>query len=210
MSALRTRRAPFASLLSMNRDYRGQNVRVQSTEKAALRDTLRARRRERTDAAVAAARDGVRAAVLARCDERGWRCVAAYLPLRTEPGSLALLDDLAARRIRVLVPVLLPDDDLDWAQWDASAHGTGPALGVDAVGEADVVLAPALAVARDGTRLGRGGGSYDRALRRVRPSVPVAALLFDGELVDALPREEWDVRASAVVTPSGWQDLPGR
>ena len=41
----------------------------------------------------------------------------------------------------------------------------GERLGVDAIATADVVLVPGLAVAADGMRLGRGGGSYDRALR---------------------------------------------
>ena len=58
-------------------------------------------------------------------------------------------------------------------------------LGAAAIAEADTVFVPALAVARDGNRLGRGGGSYDRALRRVPAGVPVVALLFDDELVDA-------------------------
>ncbi len=72
----------------------------------------------------------------------------------------------------------------------------------------DVVLVPALAVATDGTRLGRGGGSYDRALARVPSATPVAALLYDTEVVVHLPSEPWDLPVRAVVTPSGgWRDL---
>jgi 5-formyltetrahydrofolate cyclo-ligase len=70
------------------------------------------------------------------------------------------------------------------------------------------VLVPALAVARDGVRLGRGGGSYDRALARVAPGTPRVALLFDGELVDALPADPWDVPVTDAVTPAGWRALP--
>jgi 5-formyltetrahydrofolate cyclo-ligase len=73
---------------------------------------------------------------------------------------------------------------------------------------ADAVLVPALAVGRDGVRLGRGGGSYDRALARVAPGTPRAALLFDEELVDALPADPWDVPVTDVVSPSGWRALP--
>jgi 5-formyltetrahydrofolate cyclo-ligase len=63
-------------------------------------------------------------------------------------------------------------------------------------------------VARDGVRLGRGGGYYDRALRHVRPGAALVAALFDDELVEALPAEPHDRRVTAVVTPSGgWQDL---
>jgi 5-formyltetrahydrofolate cyclo-ligase len=107
----------------------------------------------------------------------------------------------------VLVPVLLADHDLDWAEWNPATAQAGAALGVNAISAADAVLVPALAVARDGTRLGRGGGSYDRALSRLPTGAMTAALLFDGELVDTLPTDDWDVPVTAVVTPDGWREL---
>ena len=64
-------------------------------------------------------------------------------------------------------------------------------------------MVPALAVGASGTRLGRGGGSYDRALARVRPGVPVLALLYDGELLDEVPAEPHDRAVTLVVQPSG-------
>jgi len=169
---------------------------------------LTAARRERAVEAVEAARRDVCAAVLERCAAAEWRCVGAYVPLPTEPGSLALLDALSQNGVRVLVPLLLADRDLDWALWDATSQRAGESLGVGAIAHVDAVLVPALAVAGDGTRLGRGGGSYDRALRRVPAGVPLAALLFEGELLEHLPSEDWDVPVSAVVTPTGWRDLP--
>lgn len=145
----------------------------------------------------------MRAAVLDRVGAAGWTAVAAYLPLRTEPGSHELLDALVRRGIRVLVPVTLPDHDLDWVQ----LPGDVP-LGRNAIAAADAVLVPALAVGADGTRLGRGGGSYDRALARVPAGVPIAALLYDGEVLVQVPGEAWDLPVTAVVTPSGgWRDL---
>jgi 5-formyltetrahydrofolate cyclo-ligase len=69
------------------------------------------------------------------------------------------------------------------------------------------VLAPALAVARDGSRLGRGGGSYDRALARCPADAVLAAVVFDEEVVDVLPSDAWDVRVHLAVTPSGWRTL---
>jgi len=119
---------------------------------------------------------------------------------------------------QVLLPVLLDDGDLDWAAYDGpsslapSRYGlrspTTPRLGRAAVASADVVLVPALAADVSGVRLGRGGGAYDRALARVRPDVPVVALLHDGELLEELPREPHDRPVSAVVTPSqGWRTV---
>jgi 5-formyltetrahydrofolate cyclo-ligase len=66
---------------------------------------------------------------------------------------------------------------------------------------------PALAVSRSGVRLGRGGGSYDRALARVPPGMPIIAMIYDDELVDELPHDDWDVPVTGAVTPSGWHDL---
>lgn len=172
-------------------------------DKQSLRAALLADRRARDPRALEAARAAVRTNVLARVG--GVVVAAAYVPLRTEPGSVELLAELGARGVRVLVPLTLPDRDLDWVVWTPS--GGGEPLGPDAVATAGLVLVPALAVARDGTRLGRGGGSYDRALARCAPDAVVAALLFDGELVERLPRDDWDVPVGAAVTPGGWLGL---
>lgn len=133
------------------------------------------------------------------------RRVAAYLSLGTEPGTAELLAAFADRE--VLLPVLLPDNDLDWAR---AAGGLAPGrqgllepqgerLGPDAIATCDLLVVPALAVDHDGTRLGRGGGSYDRALARATGWV--VALLHDGELVAQLPAQEHDAPVHAVVTP---------
>jgi 5-formyltetrahydrofolate cyclo-ligase len=178
---------------------------VTGADKQDLREELLQRRRSLDQAAIERARAAVREAVLAQCDAAGWRTVAGYIPLRTEPGSNELLDALVRRGVRVLVPVTLPDRDLDWV----ALPGDEP-LTVDAIGSADAVLVPALAVAADGTRLGRGGGSYDRALGRVRAGTPVAALLYDGEVLARVPADQWDRPVTAYVTPSaGWVEVRG-
>ena len=178
---------------------------------AAAKDRLRAaaqqQRRDRPEVEREHARAAIRDHLLRAGRERGWRCVAAYVPLRSEPGSLTLLAGLTAAGIRVLVPITLPDRDLDWAQWTPA--GTGTPLGVAAVSAAEAVLVPASRVSRDGTRLGRGGGSYDRVLPRTSPGTPRIALLFDGELVDTVPRDEWDEAVTDAVQPSGWTVLSG-
>lgn len=166
------------------------------------RERLRTARRARSADQIADARNAVSAQVLARCADSGWTCVAGYVPLRTEPGSLDLLTGLWGRGVQVLVPITMPDRDLDWARW--TPDGTGEALGRDAVAAASAVLVPASAVARDGTRLGRGGGSYDRALPRTLSGTPRIALLFDEEFVDSLPRDPWDEMVTDVVRPEGW------
>lgn len=182
----------------------GQDEKL-AAEKARLRRELLAARAARSVPDLEVARAMIRAQVLDRSGGVGR--VAGYVPLRTEPGSVELLAELDARGVEVLVPVLLADRDLDWARW--SPEGVGERFGVDAIRTAELVLVPALAVATDGTRLGRGGGSYDRALARCGPASGVAALLFDGEVVPRLPRDPWDVPVPAALTPAGWIPLGG-
>jgi 5-formyltetrahydrofolate cyclo-ligase len=183
---------------------------VTARHKAELRRVLLAARAARPAAAVEAARAAIADIILARLAalDRPAACVGGYLPLRTEPGSFALLAGIAAGGARVLVPVLLTDRDLDWAGWSA-AGGVGEAAGIDAIEAASVVLVPALAVDASGMRLGRGGGSYDRALARVAAGTRVVALLYDDELVESVPSDSWDLAVTDVVTPSGWYELIG-
>lgn len=176
-----------------------------AARKQRLRAELLAARRARAPGELERARAAVRGHVLERAV--GVTCVAAYVPFRTEPGSVELLASLVDRDVRVLVPIMLADRDLDWAEW--SPAGRGEPLGPGALGAAELVLVPALAVAVDGTRLGRGGASYDRALTRCAPGAVVAALLFDGEVVTQLPRHPWDRPVRTAVTPSGWIDFDG-
>jgi 5-formyltetrahydrofolate cyclo-ligase len=166
-----------------------------------------ASRRSLDPSSVRGAGAALAAALLPLC--RGAGTVAAYAALGSEPPTGPLLDALSD--LRVLLPVLQDDGDLDWAQHRPGAalvrsdrglrEPPGPLLGRDAVAGCGVVVVPALAVDGAGRRLGRGGGSYDRALPRALGLV--VALLHDGELRDVVPAEPHDVRVDAVVTPSG-------
>jgi 5-formyltetrahydrofolate cyclo-ligase len=175
-----------------------------AADKAEFRTRLLTARRARDRGQLEQARRDLRARVVARVLAEGWRTVAAYEPLATEPGSPELLAELTDHGVRVLVPVLLADNDLDWAEWAAAGRGDG--VGVDAIAAVQAVFVPALAVAHDGTRLGRGGGSYDRALTRT--AAPAFALLFADELVPELPRAAWDRPVAGAVTPTAWVELP--
>jgi 5-formyltetrahydrofolate cyclo-ligase len=184
--------------------------------KSALRERLLAVRRARTEGARHAASAAIAGVLLQRLATV--RAFAAYVPEETEPGYGRLPAAYTQLGARVLLPVVPPaGSDLAWAvDTGRLAPGrfgllepVGPRLGPTAIGTADVIVVPTLAVARDGVRLGRGGGYYDRALRHARPDAVVVALVFDDELLDALPSEPHDHRVHAVVTPSGgWQALP--
>jgi 5-formyltetrahydrofolate cyclo-ligase len=183
--------------------------------KSALRERYLARRLARPAPERAAATAAVTTALLRGLAQA--RTIAAFVPDETEPGHGRLPAAFTQLGARILLPVV-PDDgsELRWAvDTGRLAPGrfgllepVGPRLGPTAIGAAEVVVVPAVAVARNGVRLGRGGGYYDRALRHARPGAVLVALVFDDELADELPAEPHDQRVTAVVTPSGgWQAL---
>jgi 5-formyltetrahydrofolate cyclo-ligase len=178
--------------------------------KIALRDQLLTARRRRSLLEQQTAAAAVAERLLAWAPVRRAATVAAYASVGVEPATGLLLEELVLAGKRVVLPVLQPDGDLDWAVYGGELlparrgllEPPGPRLGRDAVATADVVLVPGLAVDRRGNRLGRGGGSYDRALGRVPAGTPVVALLHDDEVVEAVPVAEHDRPVTAVATPS--------
>ena len=112
-----------------------------------------------------------------------------------------------------MLPKLSRKPDWAWATdelrpgWAGIPEPTGPGLGIDALGQADVIVVPCLAVSRDGSRLGMGGGWYDRALHHRRPGTPVWALANADEVLPKLPSEPHDLPVDAVVTENGFTRL---
>jgi 5-formyltetrahydrofolate cyclo-ligase len=167
-----------------------------------------------------AAEEAVAGHALGLPELAGAAVVAAYVSVGSEPGTRLIIDGLRARGVRVLLPVLLPDDDLDWAAYEGPGslagverpgrltllEPSGPRLGRDAVTGAGAVLLPGLAVDARGLRLGRGGGSYDRVLERLERagrSVALVVLLYAHEVVDRVPAQPHDRAVTAAVTPDG-------
>jgi 5-formyltetrahydrofolate cyclo-ligase len=147
------------------------------------------------------------------------RTVAAYCARPGEPPTGPLLQALVRDGVQVLLPALGEGLSRSWA-WYSEAdelvvrapgrppEPPGPALGPDAIAAADVVLVPALAVDTDGTRIGQGGGWYDRALPLARPDALTVAVVFTEEVYDAsshpLPTEAHDRPVRAIATPQRW------
>lgn len=147
--------------------------------------------------------------------------VAAYVSMGSEVDTRPLLSRLLATGCTVLVPRLGGGLDIGWSEleslkslsnvgagrpWEPS---DGAVLPPGTLGRASLILVPALAVDARGTRLGRGGGWYDRALAVRRPGTPIVAVCWpwenrvaDGER-GLLPALVHDVPVDAVLTGEG-------
>lgn len=186
---------------------------MNTVSKALLREQLIASRRAVPEAVRQAEAAALKTHVESIADLAATVC--AYVPVRTEPGSPALLDALTAAGVRVLLPIsrVGADGTPQPLWWGRYSHGqlvpagfgllepAGAALPPEAVAEAGAVLVPALAVDRRGVRLGRGAGFYDRSLPLRAPAARLIAVVRDDELRDELPGEPHDVRMTDVLTP---------
>jgi 5-formyltetrahydrofolate cyclo-ligase len=175
--------------------------------KTALRAHLRQLRRERV-----AGRDraedaeeielaGLHAAHEVGVERGDW--VAAYESMSTEPPTEGLIGALAARGIRVMVPITLPDWSLDWRE-----AGTEEPLGQAAIRAARVVFVPAHGVDRAGHRIGQGKGCYDRTLPQATGRV--VAVVHPWEVLDEpVPHDAHDRSVDAVIAAGlGLRSLP--
>lgn len=137
--------------------------------------------------------------------------IAAYNPLPSEPGPADFAAQLAAVTREVFLPISLDGGILAWAAAGAGTSEAG-ALGVsepsgarytsNVLRSCGLVVAPALAVDRRGMRLGKGKGYYDRALEDL--DVPIAAVIYDEEVVDAVPHDAHDRAVDLIITPGGF------
>ncbi len=179
--------------------------------------SIRARMREALDQLTPAARAADSALLRDRLGAdpefraAGW--VLGFIPLRSEPDLLSLITAAAAAGRTVLLP-----------RWDPAAGEYFPAIaphdgslvpgpfGIpQPAPEAaavphdrlDLILVPGLAFDREGRRIGRGKGFYDRLLAKA-PQARKWGVAFDLQIVDEIPIETHDVNLDRIATPSRW------
>ena len=146
--------------------------------------------------------------ILDAAEFTGASTIASYLSYEFEPATEDINKEILRRGLTLVLPRLLPDNNLSWHIWDGSQNTlrkrgkiyepTSPeSIDPSAL---DVVIVPALHINRSGYRLGQGGGSYDRALANMKAwSV---ALIYPHEITsEPLPVDNHDQPVSAAATP---------
>jgi 5-formyltetrahydrofolate cyclo-ligase len=184
-----------------------------SDDKRAWRRWLRERLRQVEDPAGAAAR--VRSHLETFLAARPPGGLAAFAAM---PEEIDLRPLVAGSRHRWHFPRIV-DDRLHFHAVrepgqlvpDNRGIDTPPAdLPESAIETLDLILVPGLGFGRDGSRLGRGKGFYDRALATARAGVPLVAIAFDEQIVDAVPTGSHDLPVTHLLTPTGLRAVPCR
>lgn len=117
--------------------------------------------------------------------------VATYVSYPSEPDTKAFIQHLLSEGTTVLVPETLEDGLLSWHEY-LKTEEVQLAAG-------DLLFVPALAVDELGNRLGRGKGYFDREISSLT-DVSIYAVVFENEVLDAIPVEDHDQRVHGVVT----------
>ena len=177
------------------------------SDKTELRATMRATRK-RLAGLDAGAAD--RAALQAGALPPG-RIVAVYRAIGSELDVEALSHALIQAGRELCLPVVIERDaPMIFRRWSPGEPLELDEAGVPApfplaeVVEPDLILTPMLAFDARGSRLGQGGGYYDRTFA-ARPGIPRIGFAYAGQEVDDLPVEPHDIRLHGVLTETGYR-----
>lgn len=136
--------------------------------------------------------------------------IAGYWPIRDEFDCRPILTRLLDGGQAVLLPVVLgPDAPLDLRLWESHEPlyeaGFGTLAPSDLARRAapDLILTPLLGFDSTGTRLGYGGGYYDRTLASLAKKPLLVGLAFAVQELPTIPREDHDVPLDAIITENG-------
>lgn len=135
----------------------------------------------------------------------------AYVPIRTEINVLPAMNALHALGKHIAVPVIIENGaPLEFHRWTPEMAMKIGAFGANIPENADellpdIVLAPLVAFDETGTRLGYGGGFYDRTLETLRKVKPVlfVGIAYSGQEMAELPRDATDIALDAIITERG-------
>ncbi|MDX2375909.1 5-formyltetrahydrofolate cyclo-ligase [Microbacterium sp. LRZ72] len=185
--------------------------------KNALRVQLRERRRTMSPDEKDAASAGLTNALKDLVTRTQARSVSCYMSTPFEPDTRPFLAWAVAEGLRVLLPVSRDDGLLDWALAAEDGHENVGLFGLSepagdveaprALEHVDLMLIPAAAVDESGMRMGWGRGYFDRALGALTRQPPVYAVVFDHEVLPAVPHDLRDQPVTGVVTPARTLDL---
>lgn len=138
--------------------------------------------------------------------------VALYWPVQNEVDTSRLRDQALRERKKVFYPKLDASRGPAFAQVLSAAdlrpglfgipEPTGELLTAPAERGRLIVFVPGLLFDREGHRLGRGGGWYDRALQRLAQCAVFVGLAYDFQIVEGLPTASWDRKVHRIVTQS--------
>ena len=186
-----------------------------TSDKSAIRDRLRAQRREYAASLAPKTRAALEQQLADALEPLLFKAsiVAAYFPMKDEISALPALERAAAMGKIVALPAFADRDSrMTFRAGDAIQAGPWgilqPAVAAPTVSP-DLLLIPLIAVDRQGNRIGMGKGHYDRALPGLRNAgATLVGVGWDFQVVgESLTPDPWDVPLDGFASPAGYQEF---
>lgn len=177
-----------------------------SADKRAIRQILREGRRGLSVAVVESAGAAVCAQILTFAPYQTAVSVIAYVADENEIPTARLLDEVVRSGRIVYLPCHTPEPALiAWRPGERLSAGAGGILEPAGCRPAHpeppaIAFLPVVAWDETGTRLGRGGGFYDRVFAQLAAGIVRVGLAYELQRWPELPREPWDVPLHYVIT----------
>lgn len=202
-------------------------------QKIAARRDLRARLRSLSPGARTTASQAVSATLIQFFPSPAGRVIAGFLPLPSEPDLTVFYHHWRDHGGHLAMPLITGPGQMEFRRLPASepAASARPDLNSDppsfpglipgphglyepdptrcepaAISDMSLVLVPGLGFAAGGTRLGRGGGYYDRWLAHLPSSTPTIGIAFSLQICPSLPTLNHDQKVDFLLTESGWSE----
>ena len=181
-------------------------------DKPQIRSTLRTRRRKLPDRERLAAGFAITSHILSLPHWQQVQHCALYIDSDGEVPTEPLAQELRSADKILWLPVVQADKTLAFARWDedsplvANRYGIpepGPQQPRQDIEKMDWIFMPLVAWDRSGTRLGMGGGYYDRSLPDERRGPIRIGIGYSFQEISELPREPWDRAMDFVLTEIG-------
>lgn len=128
-----------------------------------------------------------------------------YYSLPDEVNTHALLNEISGKSI--LLPKVIDDKNMIICEYNGPDDMAIGAFGImEPIGKAftdyktiDLAIIPGMAFDKEGNRMGRGKGYYDRLLNSMSQTYKIG-LCFPFQLVDSVPTETTDIKMDEVVS----------
>lgn len=144
--------------------------------------------------------------------------IMAFLSFGSELNTRYLIEDSIAKGKIVVIPVMVPETKelkisriLDYSELEIGHYNIMTPkeefLRFLDPKTIDLILVPGLIFARDGYRVGYGGGYYDRFLAGIDNSVAKIAIGFDMQIIDRVPTDHYDIPVDYILTEKQFLEI---
>ena len=127
-------------------------------------------------------------------DLDSYEMILSFIPMRDEPDVSPVNQKAMEKGIAVAIPSKEPGTFVPLNGTEAA-----PVVNISNISVKTLMLVPGIAFTKEGCRLGRGGGWYDRALENAPSCIETVGICAKERLLSELPVEPHDRKVDRVL-----------